>query len=69
MPNKPTFPIVTCTWNSVATLGATLASLRAQSCRDFEHIFVDGGSTGATLAMLDATKCANRVMFSKSQHY
>jgi glycosyltransferase involved in cell wall biosynthesis len=54
MPNKPTFSIVTCTWNSAATLADTLASVRRQSCQDLEHIFVDGGSTDATLAMLAA---------------
>jgi glycosyltransferase involved in cell wall biosynthesis len=54
MNNKPTFSIVTCTWNSAATLGDTLDSIRRQSCQDVEHIFVDGGSTDGTLAMLDA---------------
>lgn len=54
MPNKPTFSIVTCTWNSAATLGDTLASVASQRWREVEHIFVDGGSTDATLAMIDA---------------
>jgi glycosyltransferase involved in cell wall biosynthesis len=54
MPNEPRFSIVTCTWNSAATLGDTLASLEGQSWRDFEHIFVDGGSSDATLDMLAA---------------
>jgi len=52
MPPEPAFSIVTCTWNSAATLPATLASLRSQTCQDIEHIFVDGGSTDATLALL-----------------
>ncbi|HEX9174207.1 MAG TPA: glycosyltransferase family 2 protein [Telluria sp.] len=51
---RPAFSIVTCTWNSAATLGDTLASVRGQSCRDLEHVFVDGGSTDATLDMLAA---------------
>lgn len=54
MPNEPCFSIVTCTWNSAATLGDTLASLESQSCRDFEHIFVDGGSSDGTLDLLAA---------------
>jgi glycosyltransferase involved in cell wall biosynthesis len=54
MRNEPRFSIVTCTWNSAATLGDTLASLQRQSCRDFEHIFVDGGSRDGTLNMLAA---------------
>ena len=54
MHNKPLFSIVTCTWNSAATLADTLDSVRRQSCTDVEHVFVDGGSSDATLAMLDA---------------
>jgi glycosyltransferase involved in cell wall biosynthesis len=62
MPNKPTFSIVTCTWNSAATLPDTLASLRSQTCTDVEHIFVDGGSSDATLALLDAFPGNKRVL-------
>ena len=51
---KPTFSIVTCTWNSAATLADTLASVQAQTCQDYEHIFVDGGSTDGTLDMIAA---------------
>ena len=54
MPNRPKFSIVTCTWNSAATLADTLASTGAQSCQDFQHIFVDAGSTDATLDMIAA---------------
>jgi glycosyltransferase involved in cell wall biosynthesis len=62
MPNKPTFSIVTCTWNSAATLADTLASVRGQTCQDLEHIFVDGGSTDATLEMLAAYPGNKRVL-------
>ncbi|MES2149189.1 MAG: glycosyltransferase [Pseudomonadota bacterium] len=62
MPNDPTFSIITCTWNSAATLGDTLTSLRGQTCQDFEHIFVDGGSTDATLAMLEACEGDKRIL-------
>jgi glycosyltransferase involved in cell wall biosynthesis len=60
--DPPTFSIVTCTWNSAATLADTLASVRRQSCRDVEHIFVDGGSTDGTLAMIDAYPARKRVL-------
>jgi glycosyltransferase involved in cell wall biosynthesis len=62
MPPEPLFSIVTCTWNSAATLPATLASLRTQSCRDVEHVFVDGGSSDATLALLAAFPGNKRVL-------
>jgi glycosyltransferase involved in cell wall biosynthesis len=62
MPHKPVFSIVTCTWNSAATLPDTLASLRAQTCRDVEHIFVDGGSTDGTLALLAAFPGTQRIL-------
>lgn len=63
MTNKPpTFTIVTCTWNSALTLPDTLASLRAQTCRDVEHIFVDAGSTDGTLDLLAAFDGAKRVL-------
>jgi glycosyltransferase involved in cell wall biosynthesis len=54
MTDKPTFTIVTCTWNSAATLADTLASVQRQTCQDVEHIFVDGGSTDGTLDMIAA---------------
>jgi glycosyltransferase involved in cell wall biosynthesis len=60
--NRPTFSIVTCTWNSAATLADTLASVQRQTCRDVEHIFVDGGSTDGTLDMLAAYPGNKRVL-------
>lgn len=54
MPSAPRFSIVTCTRNSAATLADTLASVGAQGCQDLEHIFVDAGSTDATLDMIAA---------------
>jgi len=62
MQNKPTFSIVTCTWNSAATLADTLASVQRQTCRDVEHIFVDGGSTDGTLDMIAAYPGNKRVL-------
>ncbi|GAB3473771.1 hypothetical protein GCM10027321_47430 [Massilia terrae] len=62
MPTEPTFSIVTCTWNSAATLADTLASVQRQTCRDVEHIFVDGGSTDGTLDMIAAYPGNKRVL-------
>jgi glycosyltransferase involved in cell wall biosynthesis len=62
MQTTPKFSIVTCTWNSAATLADTLASVRRQTCQDVEHIFVDGGSTDATLDMIAAYPGNKRVL-------
>jgi glycosyltransferase involved in cell wall biosynthesis len=59
---KPTFSIVTCTWNSAATLADTLASVQRQTYREVEHIFVDGGSSDATLDMIAAYPGPKRVL-------
>jgi len=49
----PTFTIVTVTWNAANTLPATLASTAAQTCRSFEHLIMDGGSTDGTQALVE----------------
>ena len=46
--------VITVTWNSAATVADTLASLNAQTHPDVEQIIVDGGSTDATLAIVQA---------------
>ncbi len=46
------FSIITCTLNSEAWLAESIASVQAQRHRDFEQIFVDGGSTDGTLDMI-----------------
>ena len=61
-PSRPTFSIVTCTWNCAATLADTLASVQRQTCQDVEHIFVDGGSTDGTLDMIAAYPGNKRVL-------
>jgi glycosyltransferase involved in cell wall biosynthesis len=51
---RPLFSIVTVTFNAAATLPATIASLEAQRCRDFEHLVIDGGSRDGTLDVVRA---------------
>ncbi|MEO6898229.1 MAG: glycosyltransferase family 2 protein [Caldimonas sp.] len=46
--------VVTATWNSAATVADTLASINAQTHPDVEQIIVDGGSTDATLDIVEA---------------
>lgn len=48
------FSIIIPCYNAVETLQATLNSIEAQTCDDWEVICVDDGSTDATLALLNA---------------
>ena len=52
----PSLTIVTPCLNAVATLPATLASVRAQGYPGLEHIVVDGGSCDGTVARLEAAE-------------
>jgi glycosyltransferase involved in cell wall biosynthesis len=45
--------IITVTYNSAATVEATLASVAAQDHNDIEHIIVDGKSTDNTLEVVE----------------
>lgn len=47
----PLFSIITVTYNAEATLPRTLASVKAQTCRLFEYLVVDGKSADATLQL------------------
>ena len=48
---KPLFSIITVTFNAEDTVGATLASVRSQTCTLYEHLIIDGASTDSTLAL------------------
>lgn len=54
--------VITCTWNSMATLPQTVESVLAQQDADFEHIFVDGGSTDGTLDYLRSLPHGPRIL-------
>lgn len=45
--------LITITYNSAATLEATIQSVLSQSYPDIEYIIVDGGSTDDTLSIVD----------------
>ena len=55
-PALPTITIVTPCLNAVATLPATLASVREQAYPGLEHVVVDGGSTDGTVDLLRAAE-------------
>lgn len=46
------FSIITCTYNSAAYVEKNIASVRQQTNRDFEHIFIDGFSDDGTVALI-----------------
>lgn len=46
--HSPLFSVITVCRNAGGVLGATMESVRRQSCRDYEYIIVDGASTDAT---------------------
>lgn len=50
----PRLSIVTVSLNNRDGLEKTLASVASQTCRDLEHIVVDGGSTDGTVELLQA---------------
>lgn len=49
---QPMFSVITCTRNSIATLADTINSVNSQTNQNFEHIFIDGGSTDGTLDLI-----------------
>lgn len=50
--DAPLISVITATCNAAEQLPHTMRSLRQQTCRDFEWIVVDGGSTDGTLELL-----------------
>lgn len=47
----PLFSIITVTYNAAETLPRTLASVKAQTCRLFEYLVIDGMSSDNTLQL------------------
>lgn len=59
MSNACLFSVITVCRNEADKIGATCDSIVSQSCRDFEWIVIDGGSTDGTLNVLE--KYRNRI--------
>lgn len=57
--------LITITMNSETTLGDTLASIKQQRCKDFEHIAIDGASTDRTLEILENKGLPSTKIFSE----
>ena len=52
----PKFSIITICYNEAKSIRATCDSICTQSCKDFEWIVIDGGSTDGTLQILKEYK-------------
>lgn len=62
---SPTFSIITITFNAARELPATLKSVDAQSCTDYEHLIIDGASRDETVALARAAANPRRQIFSE----
>lgn len=51
------FTIITVTYNAEAVVRRTLQSVQGQTCRDFEHLIIDGASTDATVSIAQSFGC------------
>lgn len=52
--STPLFSIITVTYNASSTIGRTLESVASQTCKDYEHIVMDGASTDDTVELARA---------------
>lgn len=63
--HAPLISVITSTLNAAALLPFTIASLRAQTFRDFEWVVVDGASKDATVDLLHNGKDVVTVLISE----
>jgi glycosyltransferase len=60
--------VVTASYNSAKTIGATIQSVNAQSYANIEQVFIDGGSTDDTLSVISASAGKNHSVLSESDN-
>lgn len=60
------FSIITVSHNSEKTIKDTIVSVKEQSYKNFEHIFIDGGSTDKTLELINCYKNENSIVLSEN---
>lgn len=66
MPNhpKPSITLITPVWNNAATIGHCMRSIATQT-RKCQHILVDGGSTDATLDIIEQNRAPDAIVISE----
>lgn len=57
--------IVTINRNNEIGLSKTIASLRAQSCQNFQWVFIDGASNDGSVAIGETFVCPGDILFSE----
>jgi len=62
------FSIITVCFNEAAHIRETCESVVEQSCKDFEWIVVDGGSTDGTLKIVEEYRERITVLISESDN-
>jgi glycosyltransferase involved in cell wall biosynthesis len=69
MTHEPLVSIITPAYNSAAYIGETIESALAQTCRDFEMLIVDDGSTDGTIDVVRAAAAGDpRVILLNAPH-
>lgn len=66
--DSPMVTIITVTYNAGQTLARTLASVRAQTYPNIEHIVIDGGSIDGTLSLIQDNEDAIAYWRSERDH-
>jgi len=64
---QPKITIITCTLNSAKTLRANLESVKSQTYKDFEQLFIDGGSVDETVKIIKGYYEQPRLIISQAK--
>lgn len=60
--SQPKFSIVVCCWNSADYIADCIRSIETQTYKDFEVVFVDGGSSDGTIDLIEMADCRKKIL-------